>query len=157
MTSIRAASDRAKGRLMDWCESEIRAEAAERIAAAIANSAPRACTDPVLLTRMRSLRKVRAGAEGCGDSAGVGSVSDLAAVIRAHADPALDAWPQLGPVSPCGCCGSGLPQRHRVVDAIADMLAAGEDAGDVAAEYAVPVEAVEAVGAWAQRWPETRR
>ena len=46
MTSLRQRSDRAKGRLMDWCESEIRAEAAERIAAAIANSAPRACTDP---------------------------------------------------------------------------------------------------------------
>ena len=83
-------------------------------------------------------------------------MSDLAAAIRAHADPALDAWPQLGPASPCGLCGV-LPQRHRVIDVIADMLAAGEDAGDVAAEYAVPVDAVLAVQAWSERWPEAQR
>lgn len=46
MTAIRAASDRAKHRLMRWCEQEIRAAAAERMAAAILAAAPATCTDP---------------------------------------------------------------------------------------------------------------
>lgn len=76
----------------------------------------------------------------------------LALVLAADADPALDAYfPRLGP---CGICGTpGLDQRHRVVDAIAGMLEAGEDAADVADEYGLSLDAVHAVSAWAARWP----
>ena len=77
----------------------------------------------------------------------------LALAVAAHADPALDAFFARGSV-PCGLCGiPGLPQRHRVVDAIAGRLAAGEDSQDVAADYLVSVDAVRAVEAWAARWP----
>ena len=78
----------------------------------------------------------------------------LALVLAAHADPALDAFPELGPVSDCGLCGTpGLPQRHRIVDAIAGRLAAGESVEECAADYNLLPDAVEAVEAWAQRWP----
>jgi hypothetical protein len=76
----------------------------------------------------------------------------LATAVAAHADPALDAYPGFGPASPCGFCGV-LPQRHRVVDAIAGMLAGGEDPEVVAEDYGVSMEAVEAVHGWAARWP----
>jgi hypothetical protein len=83
----------------------------------------------------------------------------LALALASHADPALDAFPELGPVSPCGICGTpGLPQRHRVVDAIADQVAAGEDEEDLAGEFGVPLAAVFAVAEWARRWfPEKGR
>lgn len=76
----------------------------------------------------------------------------LAFVLAAHADPALDAFfPRRGR---CGLCWTpGLDQRHRVVDGIAGMLAAGEDPEVTAEEHLVPPEAVEAVQAWAKRWP----
>lgn len=76
-----------------------------------------------------------------------------ALAMAAHADPALDAFPGLGPVSPCGLCGSGLPQRHRVVDAIAGHLAAGEAPEDLAEEYGVSRRAVRAVALVMARWP----
>jgi uncharacterized protein (DUF433 family) len=74
-------------------------------------------------------------------------------VVVAHSDPALDAYfPRLGP---CGLCGTpDLDQRHRVVDAIAGRLAAGEDPVEVAADYGLALDAVEAVLAWLARWPE---
>lgn len=76
----------------------------------------------------------------------------LALVLAAHDDAALDEFfPKLGP---CGLCNvAGLDQRHRVVDAIAEQLAAGEDADDVATDYGVTRDAVHAVSAWAARWP----
>lgn len=76
----------------------------------------------------------------------------LALVLAADADSALDAYfPRLGP---CGICGTpGLDQRHRVVDAIAGMLEAGEDPEDTAGEYGVTPEAVEVVTLWMVRWP----
>ncbi len=76
----------------------------------------------------------------------------LAFALTAHADSALDAFfPRLGP---CGVCGTpGLDQRHRMIDAVAEHLAAGEDPDDVAFELALPVGAVLAVGEWAARWP----
>jgi hypothetical protein len=77
----------------------------------------------------------------------------LATAVAAHADPALNAFPELGPVSPCGLCGSGLPQRHRIVDAIAGRIAAGEDPDEVGADYDLSPEALEAVQAWARKWP----
>jgi hypothetical protein len=78
----------------------------------------------------------------------------LAVALAAHADPALAAFPELGPLTPCGLCGvPGMPQRHRVVDAMADMLEAGEDPEAVAFEYRVPLPAVEAVQLWMKRWP----
>ena len=76
----------------------------------------------------------------------------LALLIKAHADPVLDEF--FPPIGPCGMCGTaGLDQRHRVVDAIAGRLAAGEDLEDVAEDYLLPVKAVEAVRVWAARWP----
>jgi hypothetical protein len=72
--------------------------------------------------------------------------------MAAHSDPALDAFPGFGPTSPCGICGSGLPQRHRVVDAIAGRLAAGESEEEVAADYDLPLEAARLVGEWARKW-----
>lgn len=78
----------------------------------------------------------------------------LALAVAAHADPALDEWPQLGPVTACGICGvPGMNQRHRVVDAIADAMAAGESAEEVAEDYGLPLAAALAVAAWAERWP----
>ena len=76
----------------------------------------------------------------------------LATVLAGHADPSLDEWfPRLGP---CGLCGTpGLDQRHRVIDAIAGQLGAGEDPEVVAVEMDRTGEAVAAVAAWAQRWP----
>jgi hypothetical protein len=76
----------------------------------------------------------------------------LATVLAAHADPALDEFfPRVGP---CGICGTpGLDQRHRLVDGIAGMLAAGEDPHVTADEHGVTMEAVGAVAAWAGRWP----
>jgi hypothetical protein len=77
----------------------------------------------------------------------------LAIAVAGHADPALDAFfPRLGP---CGLCGTpGLDQRHRVIDAMAGRMAAGESVEDVADDYDEPVEAVQAVLQWAMRWPE---
>ena len=69
----------------------------------------------------------------------------------AYADPALDAFFPM--TSPCGLCGSGLPQRHRMVDAIAGALEAGETEQDVAEELRVPLGAVKAVMAWAGKYP----
>jgi uncharacterized protein (DUF433 family) len=77
----------------------------------------------------------------------------LALVLAAHADPALDAF--FPPLGPCGICGTpGLNQRHRVVDAIAGRLEAGEDPDEVAEDYGISEEAVDAVAGWAARWPE---
>lgn len=80
----------------------------------------------------------------------------LALVLAAHADPSLDAhFPRLGP---CGICGTpGLDQRHRVIDAIAEQLAAGESPEELAEDYGVPVDAVETVLAWAAKWPGAER
>jgi len=76
----------------------------------------------------------------------------LALAHAAHADTALDAW--FSRTNPCGICGvPGMPQRHRVVDAIAGMLAAGENPQVVAEQYGVTAGAVRAVQAWAARWP----
>lgn len=77
----------------------------------------------------------------------------LALALAAHADPALDQWfPRLGP---CGICGRpGLDQRHRVIDAMAGRMAAGESVEDVADDYDHPAEAVQAVLMWAMRWPD---
>lgn len=76
----------------------------------------------------------------------------LALALAAHADPALDAF--FPPIGPCGLCGvKGLDQRHRVIDAIAEQLAAGEGPDVVAADYGLAPEALDAVAAWAERWP----
>jgi hypothetical protein len=76
----------------------------------------------------------------------------LALAVAAHTDPALDEhFPRLGP---CGICGvPGLDQRHRVVDAMAERMAAGEPMEDVAGDYGKPVQAAEIVLTWALRWP----
>ena len=77
----------------------------------------------------------------------------LALAVAAHADPSLDVFfPRLGP---CGLCGTpGLDQRHRVIDAMAGRMAAGESVADVAGDYDEPEEAVLAVARWAMKWPE---
>lgn len=71
-------------------------------------------------------------------------------LVAAHADPALDVLPW--PATPCGFCG-WMPQRHRMIDAIAGMLTAGEDAETVAYEYDVPSGQVAVVASWMTRWP----
>ena len=76
----------------------------------------------------------------------------LALAMAAHADPALDKWFRMR--NPCLICGvKGMPQRHRMVDAIAGHLEAGEYPEEIAGELAVPEDAVKAVAAWAKRWP----
>lgn len=75
----------------------------------------------------------------------------LARALAAHADPALDAHFPMR--NPCGLCGSGLPQRHRVVDAIAGALEAGDGPEDLAVDYQKPIEAITAVQAWMKKWP----
>jgi len=76
----------------------------------------------------------------------------LALAMAAHADPALDKWFRMR--NPCLICGvKGMPQRHRMVDAIAGHLEAGEYPEEIADELAVPEDAVKAVAAWAKRWP----
>lgn len=77
----------------------------------------------------------------------------LAQAIAAHLDPALDGL-GLGPTSNCLLCGTGLPQRHRMVDAIAERLAAGDTEDELAYDYELPVAAIETVREWAAKWPE---
>lgn len=61
------------------------------------------------------------------------------------------------PLGQCLICNTpGLDQRHRVIDAIADAVAAGEGEEDVAADMGVSVEAVGAAVAWAA-WEKTQR
>lgn len=76
----------------------------------------------------------------------------LARALTAHADPVLDEhFPRRGA---CGICSvPGLDQRHRVIDAIADALTAGEDAEELAGDYMVSTDAVEAIRVWAAKWP----
>jgi hypothetical protein len=76
----------------------------------------------------------------------------LALAMAAHADPALPGQ-GLGPMSACLLCGSGLPQRHRIVDAIAGHLEAGEFPEEIADELSVPAAAVVSVREWMRRWP----
>lgn len=73
-----------------------------------------------------------------------------ALAVAAHSDLVLDEHFPLR--SPCGCCG-WLPQRHRRVDGIAGMLAAGEDWDVAAEEHGVPFGAVESVARWMVKWP----
>jgi len=78
-----------------------------------------------------------------------------ALAVAAHTDPVLN-YPSLGPVSGCGLCGvPGLPQRHRMVDAIAALIEAGPAASDeeVAVEFGVTVQAAGAVRVWMSMWP----
>lgn len=65
----------------------------------------------------------------------------------------VDRWfPRRGP---CGICGvPGVDQRHRVIEAIADRVNAGEGEGEVAVDYDVPVEAVRACLDWVQAHPD---
>jgi hypothetical protein len=76
----------------------------------------------------------------------------LALVLAAHSDPALDEFfPYSGPCQMCSTPGLGA--RHRVIDAIAGRIAAGEDPAGVAADYGVPAEAADVLTAWSLRWP----
>jgi len=76
----------------------------------------------------------------------------LALAVLAHADPVLDG--HFTRTGQCGMCGvPGLDARHRVVDAMASRMAAGEPAPEVAEDYGASGEAAAAVQAWAARWP----
>jgi uncharacterized protein (DUF433 family) len=68
------------------------------------------------------------------------------------ADP-IDQWfPRRGP---CQICGTpGADQRHRRIEAIADLFNAGESEEDIAAEMEVPVEAVRECVRWAAEHPD---
>ena len=67
-------------------------------------------------------------------------------------DP-IDQWfPKRGP---CLVCGTpGADQRHRRIEAIADLFGAGETEEDIAAEMEVPVEAVRECVRWAAEHPD---
>lgn len=45
-------------------------------------------------------------------------------------------WPKLGPCLMCGV--PGVDQRHRIIDAIAERVATGDDERDVADDYDSP-------------------
>jgi uncharacterized protein (DUF433 family) len=47
-----------------------------------------------------------------------------------------------------------MDQRHRVIEAIADRVNAGEGEQDVATDYDVPVEAVRACAEWVKVHPD---
>lgn len=65
--------------------------------------------------------------------------------LAALADPALDPW---------FSAEHGHPDwRRAIVTGIAGRAAAREDAVMTAADFEVPLAAVEAVAAWATRWP----
>jgi len=50
-------------------------------------------------------------------------------------------------IGPCLVCGQpGVDQRHRVLDAVAGSLAAGDDPATASEEFGIPVDVVEAVG-----------
>lgn len=55
----------------------------------------------------------------------------------------------------CRICGvPGADQRHRVIEAIADAVRAGDGEEDVADDYGVPVEAVRACVEWVRAHPD---
>ena len=56
--------------------------------------------------------------------------------------PSNQWFPKRGQCQLCGV--PGADQRHRVIEAIADMVNAGDGEEDVARDYDVPVEAVRA-------------
>lgn len=67
-------------------------------------------------------------------------------------DP-VDRWfPRRGQCRICGV--PGADQRHRVIEAIADMVSAGDWDVTVAADYNVPVEAVRACVEWVRAHPD---
>ncbi|MBO0731524.1 MAG: hypothetical protein J2P57_19860 [Acidimicrobiaceae bacterium] len=63
----------------------------------------------------------------------------------------VDDWlPQLGP---CRVCESGADQRHRILDAIADRVRAGDSAYDVGIDYRLPEAYVQRVAdEWQENW-----
>lgn len=74
----------------------------------------------------------------------------LALYVAAYADQSLaEHFARSGP---CFLHPS-LPALHRGVDAIAGMLAAGEDPEVTAEEHGVSMAVVEAVQGWMVKWP----
>jgi len=67
-------------------------------------------------------------------------------------DP-IDQWfPRRGQ---CQICGTpGADQRHRVIEAIAGAVSAGDGEQDVAADYGVPAEAVRECLRWVREHPD---
>lgn len=85
-----------------------------------------------------------------------------ASKLRIHAAILDDHFPLRGP---CGLCGSGEDQTHRILDSIADMARAHYEAGDldaswVATEFGVAEEhstaVTDAALAWTAYRPLTR-
>ena len=67
-------------------------------------------------------------------------------------DP-IDRWfPRRGQCQLCGV--PGADQRHRVIEAIADAVNAGEGEEDLAFDYDVPIEAVRECVRWAADHPD---
>ena len=65
----------------------------------------------------------------------------------------VDQW--FRRLGPCLLCGTpGVDQRHRVIEAIADAVKAGDGEEDVAEDYGVPVEAVAACLEWVREHPD---
>ena len=67
-------------------------------------------------------------------------------------DP-IDQWfPRRGA---CLVCGTpGADQRHRRIEAIAELFGAGETEEDIARDMEVPVEAVRACVEWVREHPD---
>jgi hypothetical protein len=80
-----------------------------------------------------------------------------ALAAAADADPLLDEFfPRRGPCEFCGAPGldgGRLGARHRAVDAVAGLLAAGEPPEVVADELECPMGAVRAVISWMAKYP----
>lgn len=142
-----------------WQPQSVREPAAVTCARCKATRRYRQALHPLPLTITCPFCEAPAG-EPCGVRGSVWRVvpsthlrrTRLAAALAAGADAALDEYfPRLGQ---CGLCNvPGLDQRHRVIDAIAGALAAGEGPGELAEDYGVPQAAVLAVSGWMGRWP----
>ena len=65
----------------------------------------------------------------------------------------IDQWfPKRGQCQLCGV--PGADQHHRVIEAVAGAVNAGDGEEDVAADYNVPVEAVRACVEWVREHPD---
>ena len=83
---------------------------------------------------------------------------ERASRLRIHAAILDDHLPLRGP---CGLCGSGEDQTHRVLDSIADWAAlevreGNEDVGWIAEEFGIPTEYAKDVCEAAMAWQAYR-
>jgi len=83
---------------------------------------------------------------------GVAEAPEVVEKVSTQPDPIGQWFPCLGP---CLICSTpGADQHHRVIEAIASAVNAGDGEEDVAADYNVPVEAVRACLVWVREHPD---